>query len=352
MVVQTLLDLNRRDKNFTVSKVREVLPEYYTSEYPNLVKFLEYYYDFMENDTSHNFDDVLHTLYQVRDIRATDLTLLNEIFKEIGQGLVSADYFTDPRQVAGLLANFYKIKGSLYSAEGFFRSFYREQPEIVYPKNNLFIVGDSKVGPESLKYIQNGALYQVLSVLVRSGVPISKWRDLYKAFVHPAGFYLGGEVIIESVGNLNLNFMPLALLDSNSGFITLETGAGLINFTTLTSITAIYADGGDADAEKERLDLNAVVRAYSTLTVEQLNTMYNDIEDAIDANSPRFDEDSDGTIKAVKFSNSIETMDQATFDNYFPAIYIDSDALNYVFDNTLLSMDDIRKTMDLDSSVA
>ena len=77
-----------------------------------------------------------------------------------------------------------------------------------------------------------------------------------------------------------------------------------------------------------------------------------DIEDAIDANSPRFDEDSDGTIKAVKFSNSIETMDQATFDNYFPAIYIDSDALNYVFDNTLLSMDDIRKTMDLDSSVA
>jgi hypothetical protein len=60
----------------------------------------------------------------------------------------------------------------LYSAEGFFRAFYGEQPEIVYPKNNLFIVGESKVGPESLKYIQNGALYQVLSVLVRSGVPI------------------------------------------------------------------------------------------------------------------------------------------------------------------------------------
>jgi hypothetical protein len=92
----------------------------------------------MSSDTTHNFDDTLHTLYQVLETyRATDLTLLNQIFKEIGQGLVSADYFTDPRQTAGLIANFYRIKGSLYSAEGFFRSFYGEQPEIVYPKNNL-----------------------------------------------------------------------------------------------------------------------------------------------------------------------------------------------------------------------
>jgi hypothetical protein len=157
----------------------------------------------MENDTTHGFDNTLHNLYQVLEtFKQLILTLLNQIFKEIGQGLVSADYFTDPRQAAGLLANFYKIKGSIYSAEGFFRAFYGEQPEIVYPKNNLFIVGESKVGAESLKYIQNGALYQVLSVLVRSGVPITKWRDIYKAFVHPAGFYLGGEVIIESIGDL------------------------------------------------------------------------------------------------------------------------------------------------------
>jgi hypothetical protein len=30
MVVQTLLDLDRRDRNLTISKVKEVLPEYYT----------------------------------------------------------------------------------------------------------------------------------------------------------------------------------------------------------------------------------------------------------------------------------------------------------------------------------
>jgi hypothetical protein len=320
MVVQTLLDLDRRDRNLTVSKVREVLPEYYTSEYPNLVKFLEYYYDFMENDTSHNFDDVLHTLYQVRDIRATDLTLLNEIFKEIGQGLVSADYFTDPRQVAGLLANFYRIKGSLYSAEGFFRAFYGEQPEIVYPKNNLFIVGDSKIGSESLKYIQNGALYQVLSVLVRSGVPITKWRDLYKAFVHPGGFYLGGEVIIESLGNLNLNFMPLSIADSDAGVFIYEQSA-IITFSGFASLTGIYPDGGDSDGSAERIDLNATVRAYSEITIEQLGAMYDNIEDAISANNATLD-DSDG----IKFSNTLETMDGVKYDNFNPPRYVEVDS--------------------------
>jgi len=178
---QTLLDFNRRDINLTQSKVREVLPSYYLSEYPDLIKFLEYYYDWLDSDSVHGFDNIIQNLYKLRDLRSTELSFLNQVFYEIGQGLISADYFVDPQLVGGLLANFYRIKGSLYSAEGFFRAFYGEQPEIIYPKNSLFIVGQSRIGPESLRFIQDGALYQVLSILVRSGIPITEWRDLYKA---------------------------------------------------------------------------------------------------------------------------------------------------------------------------
>ena len=320
MTDQTLLDLDRRNRNFTSSKVKEVLPEHYTSEYPNLVKFLDYYYDYMSSDATHGFDNTLHNLYSIRDLQATDLTLLNQIFKEIGQGLVSADYFTDPRQAAGLIANFYKIKGSLYSAEGFFRAFYGEQPQIIYPKNNLFIVGESKLGSESLKYIQNGALYQVLSVLVKSGVPITKWRDLYKSFVHPGGFYLAGEVIIESLGNLNLDFMPISIADSDAGVFSYEQSA-TITFSGFTSLTGIYADGGDSDGSAERIDLNATVRAYSEITIEQLGAMYDNIEDAISANNATFD-DSDG----MKFSNILETMDGVKYDNFNPPRYVEADS--------------------------
>jgi hypothetical protein len=229
MVQQTLLDFNRRDINLTESKVREVLPSYYLSEYPDLIKFLEYYYDWLDSDSVHGFDNIIQNLYKLRDLRSTELSFLNQVFYEIGQGLISADYFVDPQLVGGLLANFYRIKGSLYSAEGFFRAFYGEQPEIIYPKNSLFIVGQSQIGPESLKIIQNGALYQVLSILVRSSVPISKWRDLYKAFVHPAGFYLGGEVFIESLGDLNLGVMPDAILDDGADVTGIESIINILN---------------------------------------------------------------------------------------------------------------------------
>jgi hypothetical protein len=349
MSQQTLLDNNRRDLILTESKVKDILPSYYASDYPDLIKFLEYYYDWLDSDLVHGFDTTIKDLYKLRDLRETELSFLNQVFYEIGQGLVSADYFLDPKLISGLLANFYRIKGSLYSAEGFFRAFYREQPQIIYPKNSLFIVGQSQIGPESLKIIQDGALYQVLSVLVRSGVPISEWRDLYKAFVHPAGFFLGGEVIIESLGNLNLGIMPNVILDSAAGVWSLEGVTSFLEPTALTSITLIYNDEGDADAEKERL-VTDTIRKYTTLTVSQLNTMYNDIEDVIDANAPRFDEDSNGTIKAIKFSNTLETMDENMFDGFGGTLIADSNTMNYVFDTTIHTMDDIRKTLDLDSS--
>jgi len=316
MVQQTLLDFNRRDRNLTESKVREVLPSHYVTDYPDLVKFLEYYYDWMDSDATHGFDNDIQNLYKIRDLTATETGFLNQIFYEIGQGLVSADYFVDPTLVSGLLANFYRIKGSLYSAEGFFRAFYGEQPTIEYPKNNLFIVSESKIGPESLKYVQNGALYQVLSVLVKSSVPISKWRDLYKAFVHPAGFFLGGEVLIEATGNLNLGSMPLSIEDSDAGVFGIEGFSAALNPTALGELIVIYPDSLDSDISSERLVTDTISK-YTSLTVAELNALYNDIEDVIDANSPTFDEDSDGTIKAVKFSNTLETMDQ----NAFTALY-------------------------------
>jgi hypothetical protein len=266
----------------------------------------------MDSDTNHGFTKNINDLYKIRDLQSTDLKLLNQIFYEIGDVAVNADYFLNPRLAANLIANFYRIKGSLYSAEGFFRAFYGEQPEIVYPKNNLFIVGDSRIGPESLKYIQNGALYQVLSILVRSGQPISKWRNLYKIFAHPAGFYLGGEVAIESVTNLNLSVMPNVIADSSSGLVIFEN-FGTILPQAITSITLVVPDGGDADSISERL-VPDTIRMYQTLTIQQLNRSYNDIEDWLSPNSPTFDAESDGSLKIIKFSSAIETMDEDRFE--------------------------------------
>jgi hypothetical protein len=318
MSQQTLLDFNRRNINLTESKIKEVLPSHYLSDYPDLVKFLEYYYNFLDSDANHGFDRIIQDLYKIRDLRSTEVSFLNQMFYEIGQKLVSADFFVDPQLVANLLGNFYRIKGSLYSAEGFFRAFYGEQPQVIYPKNSLFIVGQSEIGPESLKILQDGALYQVLSVLIRSGVPISKWRDLYKSFVHPSGFFLGGEVVIESFTNLNLNLMPEVIADSSADIFGIEGITSIIPVSSFSSITLIVPDEGDADSSAERL-LTTAIRDYQSLTIDQINNLYNNIQEFLDPNSPSFDDDSTVGNKAIKFSNTIETMDQNAFAGLYGA---------------------------------
>ena len=47
---------NRRPRNFLHRKVREALPEFFTQDYPNLVTFLEKYYDYLDSDGASSFD--------------------------------------------------------------------------------------------------------------------------------------------------------------------------------------------------------------------------------------------------------------------------------------------------------
>ena len=197
----------------------------------------------MEKDDE-GYSYFIQGLYQARDLSTTQLSSLDNIFKEIGNNSQSADFFADPRFIAKVIASFYKAKGSKISAEGFFRAFFGEEASIVYPKNNMFIVNDSRLGTDSLKYIQDDKRYQIHSILIQSGIPLAKWKDLFKLFVHPAGWYLAGDVVIEGIYNLSASSMPIALLDSAAGTAIFEETA----FATLTqnqSITGIIIDDND-----------------------------------------------------------------------------------------------------------
>ena len=308
--------------NLIIDKTKEALPEHFATEYPDLVKFLDIYYDFMEKDDE-GYSYFIQGLYQARDLSTTQLSSLDNIFKEIGNNSQSADFFADPRFVAKVIAGFYKAKGSKISAEGFFRAFFGEEASIVYPKNNMFIVNDSRLGTDSLKYIQDDKRYQIHSILIQSGIPVAKWEDLFKLFVHPAGWYLAGDVVIEGIYNLSASSMPIAALDSAAGTAIFEETA----FATLTqnqSITGIITDDNDSDSFAERVSLIRQIQLFNTLTIAGIADQYNSIIEFADENSPTFDEDSDGIIRAVDFSNTIETMDMNKFDYGNPIQYQDS----------------------------
>jgi len=157
-------DYNRTNLNLRSYSIKEVLPQYYAAAYPNLITFLEGYYDYMDSDGT---IDALQDLYSLYDLEATDLKYIEQIFASIADG-ANSTYFGEPREVLRNFANFYRVKGTKYSAEGFFRAFYGLDVEIEYPKNNIFVVSESQIGTESLRYIQNGALYQIFSLCLIS----------------------------------------------------------------------------------------------------------------------------------------------------------------------------------------
>ena len=193
-------DKNRRNINLKDPAIKEVLPEYFGASYPKFIRLLERYYDFEKtNETT----ELLYHLFSSRDITETDIALLDFIEDELLLGQSYYQGFPDKRAAANFSSILFRTKGSRYSIEWFFRSFYDIDPEIFYTKNDIFKIGttSSFIGPDSLKFLHDDKLYQTFALLIKTSLPVDKWKDIYKLFVHPAGMYLGSSVLLESTAN-------------------------------------------------------------------------------------------------------------------------------------------------------
>ena len=306
----------RRLKNFQVRKVREALPEYYTSEFPNLVTFLEKYYDFLDSDNgTHAFGDDIRQLFSKKDTQEMPSDLLNNLVSEIAGGLETGENFTSTRYALTRLAELARSKGTKFSFQEFFRLFFQQVADVEYGKRSIFNIGDSSstIGVESLKFIQDNELFQTFGLLVKTGIDTSKWSELYKKFIHPAGFYFKGEVVSDTVGALSAT-APLSLVDSSPGPTLLSQATMAFSIPFVQSTVLIDSGGGNV-----RSNLNELVSDYQNFTLDQLDTTYHAIKQIITPNSFTFDDssirDSDltGVNATPDFSMTIETMDNEIF---------------------------------------
>jgi hypothetical protein len=205
------IDKNRRFFNLRQMQVENVLPEHFAQYYPKFITLLSKYYEWQETDKS---TELINHLFASRDINETDFTLLSYIEDELLLGDAYFEGFGDDEAEKRAAANFsnilFRSKGTKFAIEWFFRSFYNVDAEVLYPKENVFQVSDlnSTLGPSSLRYLTDDKLYQTYALLVRVGIPISKWKDVFKLFAHPAGMYLGGEVLLSDVKNI-VTALPL-----------------------------------------------------------------------------------------------------------------------------------------------
>ena len=198
------LNSPRLNTRFHSNEVTQLLPEAMVEMYPKLVSFLEAYYEYAGEGNPGSFEHQIKTLFDIRDITSTTLETLDLILSEVGEGLKTTSFAQNPRLMVKLISDFYRAKGTQISVEQFFKSFFAEDVEISYPKNNVFILNDSKIGSESLKYITDNRRYQIFSINIKTGLSFSDYEALYRKFVHPAGFYLSADVVTQSEASIDL----------------------------------------------------------------------------------------------------------------------------------------------------
>lgn len=321
-VDKTLKDKTRREVSFSDQhKVKSVLPQHFSEDYPKLVSFLENYYEFEDDDQSPS--SLIHSLFETRDITAADLSLLSFIEDELLLGEQYFEGFVNKRAAARYSNTFYKSKGTLFSLQQFFRMFFGIAPDIEYPKKYIFNVGQSAIGPESIRYIQDDKLYQNYAINIKADIPLAKWKEAYKLFAHPAGMYLGAEVQAVASGLMNDfdKYAPDALPPRALDPIVLATGnapvAGVVEITGLIQerygkpfgVTEELTD--DESMYRVRLPFN--INAYGEKTIEELDRQYDNLNELYGVSTPTFDEDSDGTdFRAPRMSNIDDTMDEVS----------------------------------------
>ena len=312
----TLKDNLRRDYRFTDHHVVEqVLPDYFKADYPKLIKLLEAYNQFEDSDQSPA--RLVHDVITARDITANDLSLLSFIEDELLLGQSYFEGFTNKRAAAKFSNNLYRSKGTLYSIQQFFRTFFGVTPDVRYTKEDRFMVGedDSRIGFDSQKFLTDDKLYQVFAILIKADIPVDRWREAYKLFVHPAGMYFGGQVLLEATGSFNFGIMPDFEVVNVDPVVQGEAslGAGLL----VTDLTGEVDSDGRGTYGKLRIDLPGSVEEIQNISIDELNQNYRSISELIGTSSPSMDGDSSTNVADFSQDRAIfDTMDEVKYTYY------------------------------------
>lgn len=333
---ETLKHFERIDVNFRRSVIDEVLPEYFREDYPNLISFLEGYYEYLDSDQS--FQGVINELITVRDAEDADLSRMDLLFHSLALG-VSQGRFKFPREAIKNFGNFFRVKGSLYSGQGFFRAFFDTEVDISYPKEKLFTIGNSEIGTEYDQRIQDGKQWQVFSILIKSPLSFAVWEELWRRFVHPTGFYLAGEVVLEGSDKITMTTdesIPdpfkniFFIIDSAEAVVPPPPAAqGEVSHVNDYLQGALFQPKYHMNVPQYRTNpyrlighwsdsnMSAKVGSKVYPTIQDIMGEYKNLKEWADW-GVRFDNAIDSNAVGITMDNSYETYDHRKFSTYEP----------------------------------
>lgn len=327
---KTLTDNNRRLLNLRKSEIENVLPEHFGEDYSKLIALFDAYYDWMGRDD--NPTKRIRDLNLSRDLTQIEESLLQYIEDELLLGQAYFEGFLNKREAARYSNLLYRSKGTKFSIQQFFRAFFDVDVDVIYPRDQVFVVGPtvnlslattndaggqvatpgSIIGPDSLKFLTNDKLYQTLSILIRSELPFDLWRDVYKLFVHPAGMYLEGEIQIVSVNTNTIDeYMPDVefVVGGGVAIISSQATTSPLAFSSVTHII-------DSAGIEYRSDVNKRIEYYETLPVSLLDNTHRSLAQLITPTSRTFDDSADSNGRTIRFDDTVfETFDLSWYDS-------------------------------------
>lgn len=306
----TLRDLNRRDIAFPKNHITDILPDFFNKDYPKLISLLEHYYEFEDGEDSPA--KLVSELFYSRDITQTDIDLLSYIEDELLLGQSYFEGFADKRAAAKYSNTLYRSKGTKYSIQQFFRTFFSIDPDVIYTKKNVFKVGedDSQIGFNSQKFITDNKLYQTFAILVKSELAFNEWREPYKLFTHPAGMFIGSEVQIVSQVTDTMT-APLVIAAPPPPIVIENTS--LFGEQATSDITAIVDDlWSDSDSVYSRINPLLNIKGLTVGDMQIIENQYSSLREAQTATSPTFDDSDEFQTNGMDLSNNFrfETIDQ------------------------------------------
>lgn len=220
---------NRRDEivrdskpgttQLQITSVARATPSFYQSQYPQLISFLEAYLEFVR-DTD-GWGDLLERLTEIRNIDVTESEFAEILRKEYGNAFPDLGTLDDNVAIR-LFEYWYRSKGTRDAVEAYFRLFLNSNAEIIFPRDNMFIVDGGDYNTEESRYLnvdshidestmvlQDDDFYQIFSYLVRSDISIVDWGSAFEKIAHPAGWNFFGEVEISAFARFaNLTLSP------------------------------------------------------------------------------------------------------------------------------------------------
>ena len=240
--------------------INSQVPFFVRNDHPNFIRFLEAYYEFLEQEGAQ-----LDTLKNMRNYYDVDqsIDVFLEKFYESLLKFIPKDTAADKALLLKNIKQFYLSKGTENSVRFLIRLLFNEEiSEFYYPKNDVLRVSDGKWFVEKSIKINdikvNGVANNDLVVLSNfSGRKITGNNSNASAIVERADTYYEGGVLVRElkISNINRTFStgePVITIYYENGIekvITANIFSGSINAVEVTNGGTGYVIGDQAVVE-------------------------------------------------------------------------------------------------------